>query len=77
MSDGRTTVSQSTFGLITDLVTGGGAMPHYIYFYPENGGDSIRLDLYDPRPAFYCSSCEAFLIAGTESRPKKSASSGQ
>jgi hypothetical protein len=69
MSAGRTDISRTTFGAITDLVTGDFAcMPHYLYFYPESGGDSICLD--HARQAFHCPNCEAFVLAGTKTKPE-------
>jgi hypothetical protein len=67
MSAGRIDISRTTFGAITDLATGQFACtPHYLYFYPETGGDTICLD--HARQAFRCSSCEAFLVAGTKTK---------
>jgi hypothetical protein len=77
MSSGRVRIGQTTLGAITDFVSSFGSMPHYVYFYPESGNDSIRIDLYEARPAFYCGGCEAFSIAGTKSQPVGKASTSQ
>jgi hypothetical protein len=76
MSAGRTNISRTTLGAITDLVTGDFAcMPHYLYFYPEGGGDSIRLD--HARQAFHCNGCDAFVIAGTKTKPEERKQRGE
>jgi hypothetical protein len=70
MAAGRARISQSTLGAISDLVTGDfSCMPYYVYFYPEDGGDSICLD--HDRQAFRCRRCEAFVLAGTSPSPER------
>jgi hypothetical protein len=44
-------------------------MPHYLYFYPDGGGESICLD--HARQAFHCGSCEAFVIAGKTTKAEE------
>lgn len=72
MNAGRTDISRSTAGAIADLVAGDLlSMPHYLYFHPHQGADSVCLD--HSRQAFHCPSCEAFVIAGTSAAPPANA----
>jgi hypothetical protein len=73
---GRIDISRTTLGAITDFVTGDLAcMPHYVYFYPEGGGEALCLD--HSRRAFHCPSCEALVIAGTGTRAESASGSKQ